>query len=225
MNTQLNTPMNFEQARLNMIEQQIRTWEVLDQDVLDLLAKIHREDFMPEEFRLLALADIQIPLMHNQVTLTPKIEARLLQTLNINNSDTILEIGTGCAYLTALLASTGKHVISVDIFPEFTSEAQHKLQQHNINNVTLESGDAVNGWDKYAPYDVIVVTGSVPVLENHFQEQLNTGGRLFVIIGQSPVMEALLITRVGPYEWARESIFETDIPELIGAPKADTFEL
>ena len=224
MNTQM-TEMNFEQARLNMIEQQIRTWEVLDQNVLDLIGKIHREDFMPEDYRLLALADVQIPLMHGQVTMTPKVEARLIQSLDIKDTDKILEIGTGCAYLTALLASSGKHVTSVDIFPEFTREAGYKLIRHNINNVTLETGDAIKGWDKHAPYDVIVVTGSVPELEPVFQEQLNITGRLFVITGKSPVMEAWLITRIGQQEWARESIFETDIPPLIGVPDTGTFSL
>ena len=221
----MNMQMNFEQARLNMIEQQIRTWEVLDQSVLDLIAQVHREDFMPEEYRLLALADVQIPLMHNQVTMTPKAEARLLQTLDIRKSDNILEIGTGCSYLTALLASSGKQVTSVDIFPEFTAEAAIKLSRYNINNVTLETGDAINGWGKKGAYDVIAVTGSVPVLGHHFQEQLNISGRLFVITGKSPVMEALLITRIGQNEWARESIFETDVPALIGAPQTESFTL
>ena len=221
----MNIQMNFEQARQNMIEQQIRTWEVLDQNVLDLFAQIHREDFMPDEYRLLALSDIHIPLKHGQVTMTPKIEARLLQSLDIRKTDNILEIGTGCAYLTTLLACCGKHITSVDIFPEFTSEARSKLLGHNINNVSLETGDAIHGWEKEAPYDVIVVTGSVPLLDPCFQEQLNIMGRLFVITGKSPVMEAMLITRVGQYEWSCESIFETDIPPLIGSKKTGTFTL
>ena len=224
MKTQI-TEMNFEQARLNMIEQQIRTWEVLDQNVLNLIAQIHREDFIPENYRLLALADIQIPLMHGQVTMTPKVEARLIQSLAIKKTDKILEIGTGCAYLTALLASSGKHVTSVDIFPEFTSEARYKLINHNINNISLETGDAIKGWDQQAHYDVIVITGSVPLLEPVFQEQLNIMGRMFVITGKSPAMEAWLITRIGQHEWARESLFETNIPALIGAPDTESFTL
>lgn len=208
-----------------MIEQQIRTWEVLDQAILDLLAEIHREDFVPVEYRQLALADIQIPLAHKQVTMTPKVEARLLQALDIKPTDKILEIGTGCAYLTALLARTGHHVFSVDIFPEFTGEAKTKLARHGIHNVTLETGDATRGWAQHAPYDVIVLTGSLPVLESCFQKQLNIGGRLFVIVGTSPVMEALLITRIGENEWSTESLFETDIPALAGTKISTEFKL
>jgi Protein-L-isoaspartate carboxylmethyltransferase len=215
--------MNFEQARLNMIEQQIRTWDVLDPNVLDLLARFHREDFVPQEYRMLALADVQLPLPHGQVTMTPKVEARLLQALNIQSADRVLEIGTGSAYLTVLLAASARHVTSVDIFPEFAQQAAGKLSLCHVTNVTLETGDAIRGWSKDSPYDVIVVTGSVPVLEPCFQEQLCESGRLIVITGASPVMEALLITRIGNQEWARESLFETDLPALIGAPQAEKF--
>lgn len=221
----MNTELNFEQARHNMIEQQIRTWEVLDPEVLELFAEVHREDFMPAEFRQLALSDVQIPLLHGRVTMTPKVEARILQALDICKDESILEIGTGCAYLTALLARSGGQVTSVDIFAEFTAEAKTKLAQHRIDNVTLETGDAIHGWERHAPYDVIVLTGSVPVLEPCFQEQLNNGGRLFVIVGRPPVMEALLITRIGPREWSTESLFETAVPPLIGAPTTEKFSL
>ena len=215
---QPDTPMNFEQARLNMIEQQIRPWEVLDQKVLDLIARLHREDFIPEDYRSLALADTQLPLTHGQCTMTPKMEARLLQALDMHKDDRALEIGTGCAYLTALLAASAGHVTSVDIYPEFTQQAAAKLARYRIDNATLETGDAVHGWSKNSPYEVIAVTGSVPVLETCFQEQLSHGGRLFVIVGVSPVMEAMLITRLGAQEWSREVLFETDLPALISAP-------
>ena len=208
-----------------MVEQQIRTWEVLDQNVLDLIGEVHREDFVPVEYRQLALADVQIPLAHNRVTMTPMVEARLLQVLDIKKTDKILEVGTGCAYLTALLARSGQHVISVDIYPEFTGEAKTKLTRYGINNVTLETGDASKGWAQHAPYDVIVVNSSLPVLDPCFQEQLNIGGRMFVITGVSPVMEALLITRIGDKEWSTESLFETDIPALTGAPLLQEFKL
>jgi len=221
----MNTQLNFEQARINMIEQQIRTWEVLDRNVLDLIADIHREDFVPDEYYPLALADVQIPLAHQQVTMTPKVEARLLQALDIQKTDKVLEVGTGCAYLTALLALSSHHVTSVDIYPEFTSEAKIKLARHDIQNITLETGDAIQGWSSRGPYDVIVVTGSVPVLDSCFQEQLCLQGRLFIITGVAPVMEALLITRVGDNEWLQESLFETDIPALIGAPTTSEFRL
>ena len=221
----MDTDMNFEQARLNMIEQQIRTWEVLDQNVLNLIGEVHREDFIPAEYRQLALADVQLPLAHDQVTMTPKVEARILQALNIQKGDNILEIGTGCGYLTALLASSGQHVTSIDIYPEFTRAADIKLAQHGIYNVSLETGDAINGWAGKSPYDVVVVTGSVPLLETCFQEQLKISGRLFVIAGVPPVMEALLITRAGDRQWATETLFETDLPPLIGARKPQVFTL
>jgi protein-L-isoaspartate(D-aspartate) O-methyltransferase len=215
--------MNYEQARFNMIEQQIRTWEVLDQRILNLLADVHREDFIPDVYKKLALADINIPLLHEQVTMPPKLEARLLQSLDISKEDRILEIGTGCAYLTALLAKLGKEVTSIDIFPEFTRQAGAKLAAHNINNVSLITADAINGWSVTAPYDVIVVTGSVPLENKSFQQQLSIGGRLFIIVGESPVMEALLVTRVSDNGWSRESLFETDIPALIGAAQPARF--
>ena len=217
--------MNFEQARLNMIEQQIRTWEVLNQQVLDLLTEIHREDFVPDNYKQLALADTRIPLLHDQITMTPKEEARLLQSVDIHADDKVLEIGTGCAYLTALLASSASEVVSIDIHPEFTRQARDKLDQYHINNVSLETGDAINGWEKSSPYDVIIVTGSVPVLESNFQRQLKSGGRLFVIVGNSPVMEATLLTRIGDNEWSRETLFETDLPPLIGISDKIQFEL
>jgi protein-L-isoaspartate(D-aspartate) O-methyltransferase len=215
--------MNLEQARFNMIEQQIRTWEVLDPRVLDLLARVPRERFVPAQYRSLAFADMNIPLGHGEVMMAPKVEARLIQALELQPADTVLEIGTGSGYLTALLASLAQHVYSVDIYPEFTARAGEALEAFGIRNVTLETGDGVNGWEKHAPYDAIAVTGSLPLFEPCFQEQLKVGGRLFMIVGQTPVMEALLITRLGPHEWTRESLFETGIPPLINAPKPQTF--
>lgn len=215
--------MNFEQARLNMIEQQIRTWEVLDQNILDLIAKVHREDFIPEQYKELALADTRVPLLHDQVTMMPKVEARLLQALAIQPDETILEIGTGCGYLTALLANSGNIVHSVDIFPEFAEHAKPKFEGYGLNNIHLYTGDAIRGWSQESPYDVIVVTGSVPILETYFQNQLSHNGRLFVIVGTSPVMEARLITRLGEDEFSTEVLFETDLPALIGAPEPEKF--
>lgn len=216
--------MNFEQARSNMIEQQIKPWDVANQSVLDLISEIHREDFVPDEYKRLAFADTRIPLAHGQVMMTPKVEARLLQALEIKPEDEILEIGTGCAYLTALLAKSGHHVLSTDIYSEFAVQGKVKLQQYDINNVTLESGDAVHGWQPSSPYDVIVVTGSVPFLEESIQQQLKVGGRLFVITGQSPVMQATLITRVSDNDWHDKVLFETDFPELEGAAQVEPFK-
>jgi protein-L-isoaspartate(D-aspartate) O-methyltransferase len=215
--------MDFEQARFNMIEQQIRTWEVLDQQVLDLLGKVHREDFVPAAYRKLALADVNIPLAHDQVTMTPKVEARLLQALNLTADDKVLEIGTGCGYLTALLATRAKQVVSIDIFPDFTESAAIRLAQHGIQNVTLQTADAINGLPSEGPYSAIAVTGSLPVPNSQLEQQLTVGGRMFVIIGQSPVMSAMLVTRTGASQWSREPLFETDLPALIGAAAPEQF--
>ena len=217
--------MSIEQARFNMIEQQIRPWEVLDPRVLELLPQVPREDFVPPAQRKLAFADTEIPLGHDQVMMPPRLEARLLQALAILPADTILEIGTGSGYLTALLARSGQHIYSVDIFAEFTVSARQKLTAHGINNVTLETGDAARGWNQHGPYDVIAVAGSLPLFADVFQQQLNVGGRLFMIVGRAPSMEALLITRVGPAEWTRESLFETCVPALINAPQPQAFVL
>lgn len=212
----MNNDMNIEQARFNMIEQQIRPWDVLDPRVLQLVANIHREDFMPEEYRQLAFVDMATPIGHGQMSLSPRLEARILQSLNVRPDDTVLEIGTGCAYLTALFARSAKSVTSIDIFSDFTTAAGKKLAKAGINNVNLVTGDAINGWPEYAPYDVIAVTGSVPELAYCFQEQLALNGRLFIIVGRSPVMEAQVITRINEQEFIHESVFETDIAALIG---------
>lgn len=217
--------MNIEQARFNMIEQQIRTWDVLDQSVLDLLARMPREDFVPLPYRNLAFADVSIPLSHGQVMMQPKLEARIIQTLNIRPTDTILEIGTGSSYLTALLASLGKHVYSVDIFDEFSASAQRKLAAHGIKNVTLETGDAALDWDTHGPYDVIAITGSLPIFSDKFQQDLNIGGRLFMVTGAAPAMEARLITRHSEARWVCESLFETSLPALLNAPRPPSFVL
>ncbi len=216
--------MNFDLARSNMIEQQIKPWNVPNQSVLDLISEIHREDFIPDEYKRLAFADTRIPLAHGQVTMTPKVEARLLQALEIEPEDEILEVGTGCAYLTALLAKSGHHVLSVDIHPEFTEQARVKLQQYDIHNVTLETGDAVHGQQQSSPYNVIVLTGSVPFLDGKLEQQLKINGRLFAITGQSPAMEAKLIKRLSENEWSTEILFETDLPELEGASQVEPFK-
>jgi len=214
---------NQEQARFNMIEQQIRPWDVLDDRVLQLLAEVPREKFVPQRFKNMAFTDMALPLGSGQSMLPPRMEARILQALNIQADETVLEIGTGSGYLTALLASLGKHVYSVDIDPDMTRMAQANLQQQGLDNVTLENGDAARGWDAHQPYDVIAITGSVPILSDNFQHDLALGGRLLVIVGESPAMETLLITRIGPADWTRESLFETDLPPLRNAPKKEPF--
>jgi protein-L-isoaspartate(D-aspartate) O-methyltransferase len=220
--------MNIEQARHNMIEQQIRTWEVLDQRVLDLILRTPREDYVPRRYRNLAFNDMEIPLGHGEVMMAPKLEGRMLQALDVKPHEKVLEVGTGSGYVTALLAGAGEHVVSVDIYPEFTNDAGRALAEHGVDNVTLETGDAVDGWDKHAPYDVIAITGSLPVLGtgfDAFKRSLKVGGRLFVIVGEAPVMEALLITRTGENQWQQEALLETVVPPLINAPRPRRFEL
>ena len=215
--------MSFEQARFNMIEQQIRPWEVLDQRVLDVMQQTPREDFVPPQYRKLAFADVAIPLGHGQVMMLPKIEARMLQALAIQPTERVLEVGTGSAYSTACLACLGDSVVSVDIFPEFTQAAQRKLAAHGIKNVVLHSGDAGLGWGEQR-YDVIAITGSLPTVPERWPQQLTIGGRLFVVVGELPVMEALLITRMGEHEWASDSLFDTELPPLLKVTRPVKFE-
>ena len=215
--------MDLEQTRFNMVAQQIRTWYVLDDNVLDLLYKVKREEFVPAENRAAAFVDMEIPLGYGQVMLTPKMEARILQELHIKKTDKILEVGSGSGYMTALLADQGAHVYSVEIIPELKAMAENNLKAHNITNVTIEQGDAARGWAKHEPYDVIVLTASTPVLPATFQNSLNPGGRLFAIVGEDPVMEALLITCVAPGEFITEQLFETSTVALVNAQQPARF--
>lgn len=217
------TIMNFETARHNMIEQQIRPWNVLDLEVLDLLSIIHREDFVPAEFKNSACSDFEIPLGHGECMLAPRMEGRILQTLKVQPHETVLEIGTGSGYMTALLAHLALRVFSVDINQDMSTSAGRKLAAHDISNVTLEIGDGANGWDKHAPYDVIVVTGSTPKLSDNFEKSLNVNGRLLAIVGDEPNMEVQLITRVSENEFKRENLFETVVPALQNAPEPARF--
>ncbi|GMQ88141.1 MAG: protein-L-isoaspartate O-methyltransferase [Gammaproteobacteria bacterium] len=217
------TTMNFEQARFNMVEQQIRTWDVLDDRILDILSSTPREDFVPEQYRTLAFTDMSVPLPHDQVMMPPKLEGKLLQSLTIQPTDQILEIGTGSAYVTACLARLGSSVHSVDLYDDFTEQAEARLKQHKIANVALATGDAAAGWESDTAFDVIAVTGSLPVLHQGFHTLLSPGGRLFVIVGKPPIMQAVLITRVGDQEWNRESLFETSVPALVNAPEPEAF--
>ena len=215
--------MDFERARFNMVEQQIRPWDVLDQQVLDLLFRMRREDYVPESYRALAFADMEIPLGHGEKMLQPKLEARMLQELTLKDTDQILEVGTGSGYMTALLASLGGHVYSVEIIPEFSVSAAAKLRAHGVVNATLEIGDAARGWDKHAPYDAVVLTGSVPVLPDAFQKSLKPGGRLIVVVGEPPVMEAQLITCVSSGVYNSIGLFETCIAPLKNALQPERF--
>ncbi|HBU28295.1 MAG: protein-L-isoaspartate O-methyltransferase [Thiobacillus sp. GWE1_62_9] len=215
--------MNIEQARYNMVEQQIRPWDVLDQDVLDLLFKVRREDFVPEAHRTLAFVDMEIPLGHGQTMWTPKLEARAIQELDIRATDRVLEIGTGSGYLTALLASRAAGVVSIDIFPEFTAAATQKLRAHGFDNVVLHTADAALDWPDDAGFDVIVLTGSTPLLSDALLHRLKVGGRLFAITGEAPVMQAQLITCTAPGATRSTTLFETCVAPLINAPHPAVF--
>lgn len=215
--------MNLEQARINMLKQQIRAWGVLDDTILKLLQTTPREEFVPTDYRKLAFADMNIPLGHGELMLCPKEEARLLQALAVTLNDTVLHIGTGSGYVTALLAQQAKYVYSIDIHADFTAKAKTKLAQLNINNVALHTADAAKGWQIESSYEVIAITGSLPILPEIFKTSLAVGGRLFAIIGQAPVMEALLVTRMTAQEWQIQKLFETLIPPLHNAIPSETF--
>jgi protein-L-isoaspartate(D-aspartate) O-methyltransferase len=205
-------------ARINMIKQQCRAWGVLDDDILDLFKKVPREHFVPHHFGTLAFADTQIPLGHGQVMLSPKEEARVLKALDIQPNDRVLEIGTGSGFFAALLAQKAKHVDSIDIFEDFTETAAKKLSELNIHNVTVQTADGSLGYKKNAPYDVIVLSSSVLEIPKLFFHQLSEHGKIFVFIGDSPLVEATLITHP-----KTTKLFETWVPPLIDAEKRKAF--
>jgi len=210
-----------EQARFNMVEQQIRPWDVLDAQVLDLLIKIRREQFVPPAMRNLAFMDMEIPLGHGASMWSPKLEARAVQAVRLKNTDHVLEVGSGSGYVTALLSHLAKHVTSVEIVPELHAFAEKNLAAHHINNVTLIHGDAAQGWA--GSYDAIVLTGSVPVLPESFQNSLKPGGRLFAIIGDGAAMHARVITCVAAGIFESATLFETSVAPLQNALQPKRF--
>lgn len=213
---------NMEQSRFNMIEQQIRPWDVHDMQVLGLLSTVKREQFVPEGKQALAFMDIEIPLGYGLSMWQPKLEARVLDELKIQKNERVLEVGTGSGYLTALLSRLSAQVSSVEIVPELATLAAHKLAAHDFGNIQLETGDAANSWGS-AKYDVIILTGSVPVHPKAFQQQLSIGGRLFAIVGDAPAMEARLITRMSNDVFEQVTLFETNIAPLQNAPQPQRF--
>jgi protein-L-isoaspartate(D-aspartate) O-methyltransferase len=216
--------MNFEAARMQMLGQQIRAWEVLDSRVLDVLRDTPREDFVPRTYRELAFADIEIPLGHGQSMMAPKVEGRLLQALQIESADDVLEIGTGSGFLTACLAKLSARVASIDIFPQFVETAAGTLRSHRIKNVELDSGDALDL--AYAEqFDVIAVTASSPVVIDGFIEMLRPDGRMFIVVGREPVMDAQLITKAATGDWTTESLFETVLTPLVNVDATEPFVL
>lgn len=217
--------MDTEQARFNMIEQQIRTWEVLDPRVLNALHEVPREDYVPAPYRNLAFADMHIPLEHGEVMMQPKQEARLLQALSLHPEDRVLEIGTGSGYVTALLAHLGGYVDTVDIYRDFIISARDKLSGHGYTNIAFHEGDAASGWDSDYIYDAILLTGSVASLPPQYKRLLAEQGRLAAIVGTAPVMEAILVEHLpgvgDPYRTV--SLFDTSLPPLIHGETGPTF--
>jgi protein-L-isoaspartate(D-aspartate) O-methyltransferase len=216
--------MNIEQARFNMIEQQIRPWNVLDQDVLDLLHVVKREQFVPAAYQNLAFADVEIPLPGGDAMLAPKFEARILQEVGVRKHETVLEIGTGSGYMAALLAHRAAKVTTVEINPETAELAKKNLANAGIHNVTVETGNGAEGWAKGAPYDAIVISGALEVLPEAFLKQVKVGGRIAAVIGQAPVMEASIITRTGEDTYGTIKVFETNVRYLTGAPVPSHFQ-
>lgn len=217
------TEMNFETARHNMIEQQIRPWNVIDQVSLDVMEMIPRENFVTDEYKNVAFSDIELPIGFGQQMLAPKIEGKILQAVQVKKKDKVLEIGTGSGYLTALLASLANEVCSIELHEELSQLAQQRLAAENISNVSYIVADAANGYTQNAPYDVIVLTGSVPSIADEFKNSLAAGGRLFAVVGTGEVMEATLITRASDNTFAEETLFETVIPPLENIQQAEGF--
>ena len=215
--------MNIEQARTNMVENQIRPWEVLDQEVLDLLYLVKREDFVPSAYRSLAFSDLEVPIGQNEHMWQPKLEARVLQELAVKKTDLVLEIGTGSGYFAALLAHRAQHVYSIEIEPGLKALGESNLRRAGVANITVELGDGARGWSKHAPYDIIVLTGSTPVLPPQLLEQLKVGGRLFAIIGKPPVMAARLIICTGEGAYNSTDLLETSIAPLAHALPGERF--
>lgn len=215
--------MNFEKARFNMVEQQIRPWEVLDPDVLDLLMSVKREEFVPAAHRALAFADVEIPIGCGQVMLKPVIEGKVLQAVRPVKSDQVLEIGTGSGWFAALLAARAEWVRTIELEPELVKLASANLARNGVDNVVVVEGDGIAGWPDRAPYDIIVVSGGLPFVPQALLEQLKVGGRLFAFVGEAPVMKARLITCEAEGRFSTEDIFETVVPALRNAPQRDGF--
>jgi len=220
--------MNVEQARTNMIEQQIRPWDVLDQSVLDLLYAVRREEFVPPPLRALAFVDTELPLRIDgvdtgELMMAPKVEARLLQELGIQAHETVLEVGTGSGYMAALAAHRARSVLSIEIDRRLVAFGQGNLERAGIRNVQVELGDAALGWSERAPYDVIIMSGSLPLIPDALLAQLKVGGRMATIVGDAPVMTAQIVTRISDANYDTLPLFETYLKPLRNAWRPDPF--
>ncbi|MBP8191925.1 MAG: hypothetical protein RLZZ369_1256 [Pseudomonadota bacterium] len=215
--------MNIEQARFNMIEQQIRPWDVLDTSVLSLLSAVRREDFVPEAHRSLAFMDLEIPLANGGALLAPRVEARLVQDLNLSKHDAVLQIGVGTGYITALLAHKAQRVVALDSRDDLVAAARQNLRQAGIANADVQQGNGVEGLRGQAPFDAILLAGSVQTVPQALLDQLKIGGRLLAIVGNEPVMQATLITRTGDKQFEHQELFDTVAARLPGFTNANSF--
>jgi protein-L-isoaspartate(D-aspartate) O-methyltransferase len=216
--------MNIEQARFNMIEQQIRPWDVMDADVLHLLSVVKREDFVPLAYRALAFADMEIPLGQGQFMLAPKVEARLLQDAAVQKHEKVLEIGTGSGFMASLLAHRAQRVISLEIDPELAKLARANLQKVGIHNAEVRQADGAQGAPQDAPFDVIVLSGSVAEVPQALLSQLKVGGRLVAVVGEEPVMRATVVTRHGETAFSTTQAWDTVAPRLVNFPEPSHFK-
>lgn len=218
------TTMNIEQARFNMIEQQIRPWDVLDLEVLGLLSIVKRENFVPAAYRDLAFADLELPLPGGHKMLFPRVEARVLQELAVKKHENVLLIGAGSGYLAALFAARAQHVTAVEIDPVVAKLAEDNLRNNGVTNAEVVLGDGSRGWPEKAPYDVICVAGGLPVVPQEMLEQLKTGGRLSAFVGGRPVMKAQIITRIDDKQYRVADVFETYVDHLVNAIEPSRFK-
>jgi len=215
--------MDYEQARFNMVEQQIRPWEVLDPKVLDLLHKVKREDYVPQVYRSLAFVDMEIPLGDGALMWAPKIEAKVLQSLQLRPQDRVLEVGTGSGYFTALMAHQASVVVSVELRADLNEDADRKFRAHGLSNIQCRLGDAARDWTDDGGFDVIVLTGSTPLLPPAYRDRLSPGGRLFAIVGEGDAMAATLVTCLAPATYRSDRLFETSSPALVNALAPERF--
>jgi len=216
--------MDIESARRNMIDCQIKTWDVFDLDVIETFTEVKREHFVPEIFKTLAFADINLDIGYGQTMMSPKLEARLLQSLSLKRNDKVLEIGTGTGHVTALLAKLAREVFSFECHPDLFKSAKSNLEKSGTRNVRLLCENGLTACDQFSPFDVIVLLGSIPNRERKLEELLAIGGRMFAIVGSGVVMDAVLIQRVSESDWHYEVLFETSTEALLGTEISPTFQ-